>query len=269
MTTQQDLDELQDKLDLLIISYLDLFDEYQASRDEISRALSDGFFNLAQANFNAPNRVRYGQDMYDNRMQALRGVRIDVNEADVTTYNLKDLTVAEVVKSEKSEKPDSAAPSKLDDSDPEPTKEKSSEDAGPENSSPAKSQPSDSEAVLALANSKSDPLRWFGILRPMTLGNAQKNFTQSLPPIMKLVSTLDNIEYHEKRIRDVRQKVRVMRRELGINLEDDPVEVPVTMPELDKLSIDKNKVGNGTKLNDDAEGEKGPGGPEEIVQTTE
>ncbi|KAK6522150.1 hypothetical protein TWF281_002716 [Arthrobotrys megalospora] len=233
MATQQELDELQDKLDLLIISYLDLFDKYQASRAEISRALTDGFLNLAQANFNAPNRGRYGQDMYDNRMQALRGVRIAVDENDVTAYTLKDLTVPEVTNLEKA---DPEAPSNVEGSDLELEKEKSF------------STPSvkldDSEAVLTLANSKSDPLRWFGILRPMALGTAQKNFTQSLPPIMELISTLGDIDYHEKRIRAVRQEVRGMRKQLGINVDDGPLEESVDIPELDKLSIGKDGTGD-------------------------
>lgn len=31
-----------------------------------------GHLSLAQANFSNPNRVRYGQDFYDERMQASR-----------------------------------------------------------------------------------------------------------------------------------------------------------------------------------------------------
>ncbi|RVD90198.1 uncharacterized protein DFL_001174 [Arthrobotrys flagrans] len=264
MATQQELDELQDKLDLLIISYLDLFDKYQASRAEISRALSDGFFNLAQANFNAPNRVRYGQDMYDNRMQALRGVHIAVNEADVTEYTLKDLTSPPEVAS--SEKVDPEVSSKLDGSDLKPDKEKASEIAGRGDSDTPDVEPNDNEVALKLANPKADPLRWFGILRPMTLGAAQKNFVHSLPPIMKLISTLSDIEYHEKRIRDLRNKVRGMRKGLGINIDDGLVEEPVAMPVLDKLSISNDKARDET-IDDLSEDKKDSG--QQLKEVTE
>ncbi|KAF3083872.1 hypothetical protein TWF569_010128 [Orbilia oligospora] len=242
MATQHELDELQDKLNNLIINYLDLFDKYQASRAEISRALSDGFLNLAQANFNAPNRVRYGQDMYDNRMQALRGVSIAVNETNVTAYILKDLTSPpEVVDSEQA---DPEAPSKLEGPDIGPEKEEVSEIVGKGDHDTPKERPDDSDAALTLANPKADPLRWFGILRPMALGTAQKNFLHGLPPIMELVSTLSEIEYHEKDIRSLRQKVRKMREELGIDFNDEPVEETATISGLDKLSISKDGAGD-------------------------
>ena len=31
-----------------------------------------GFLSLAEANFSNPNRLRYGQDFYDERMRALK-----------------------------------------------------------------------------------------------------------------------------------------------------------------------------------------------------
>ncbi|KAK6502343.1 hypothetical protein TWF506_002924 [Arthrobotrys conoides] len=243
MATQHELDELQDELNLLIISYLDLFDEYQASRAELSRALSDGFFNLAQANFNAPNRVRYGEDMYDNRMKALRGVGIVVDENDVTAYTLKDLTSPPEVGTP--EKADPEATSNLDGSDLGSDKEKISKSADQGDSDTPNTKPEGSEAALTLVNPKADPLRWFGILRPMALGTAQTNFVHSLPPIMKLVSTLSDIEYHEKSIRSLRQTVRELRKELGVNLIDESVEEPETIPGLDKLSISTDKAGDG------------------------
>ncbi|KAK6330856.1 hypothetical protein TWF718_003056 [Orbilia javanica] len=255
MATQQALDDLQDKLDNLIISYLDLFDEYQSSRTEISRNFSEGFLNLAQANFNAPNRVRYGQDMYDNRMQALRGVHIAVDETDVTAYTLKDLTSPP--KATTPEKADLKPPPSTDDANPDPTKEKTSEittDQGDSDKPDTNSD--DAEVALKLANSKTDPLRWFGILRPMTLGTAQKNFVHSLPPIMKLVSTLSDIEYHEKVIRDLRQKVRGMRKELGIKIDDGSDGEPAAMPELDKLTIGGEKSTDETAVDNSLEDEK-------------
>lgn len=57
-----------------------------------------GYFSLAQANFNSSSRTRYGQDYYDERMQALRRVYVEpvVRRAwhilDADCYFLKELS---------------------------------------------------------------------------------------------------------------------------------------------------------------------------------
>lgn len=38
--------------------------------------INQGYFSLAQANFNNSSRTRYGPDYYDERMQALRTVYV-------------------------------------------------------------------------------------------------------------------------------------------------------------------------------------------------
>jgi hypothetical protein len=78
------------KLDDLLEQYLNLLDQYQTTRQQLSTQLSSvrkivselgvttddqkGYISLAQANFSSTNRARYGQDYYDERMQALRKV---------------------------------------------------------------------------------------------------------------------------------------------------------------------------------------------------
>ena len=57
-------------LDVQLKDYLNLLDEYQTLRRELSAACAKGFLSLAQANFSSPNRIRHGQDFYDDRMQA-------------------------------------------------------------------------------------------------------------------------------------------------------------------------------------------------------
>ncbi|KAI9889522.1 MAG: hypothetical protein M1814_005216 [Vezdaea aestivalis] len=84
-STASDLKVIDDKYE----KYLRVLDEYQAARTELSACLSSvnpdrslcnkfladlrqpkGYFSLAQANFTSPNRIRHGQDFYDERMQA-------------------------------------------------------------------------------------------------------------------------------------------------------------------------------------------------------
>jgi hypothetical protein len=92
---EEELHQLNLKLDDLFERYLNLLDQYQAARLELSTQLSSvcfsfiqlrirtwswlqkGFFSLAQANFATNSRVRYGKDYYDERMQATRRVYVN------------------------------------------------------------------------------------------------------------------------------------------------------------------------------------------------
>jgi len=65
-----------ERLDDLLKQYLGFLDEYETARQELSRQFSAGFFNLAQANRSADPGRRYGQDYYDERMQASRRVSV-------------------------------------------------------------------------------------------------------------------------------------------------------------------------------------------------
>ena len=74
-------------LNSLLERYLHLLDRYQILQQSLSQLLSrvrtdwlvmhttahtaQGYLSLAQANFSNPNHVRYGQEVYDDRMQAL------------------------------------------------------------------------------------------------------------------------------------------------------------------------------------------------------
>ncbi|KAF2104750.1 hypothetical protein NA57DRAFT_70957 [Rhizodiscina lignyota] len=75
-SSRSELQPQLDKLDSLLERYLNLIHEYQTARQEISRHLSSGFFSLARANFNNSTGTRYGQDYYDERMQATRRISI-------------------------------------------------------------------------------------------------------------------------------------------------------------------------------------------------
>lgn len=82
-------DALTQDLDDLIERYLHLLDRYQSLQQTFTKTFSSvcgfsavvilppisslgqqGFLDLARANFSNPNRIRYGQDFYDERMQA-------------------------------------------------------------------------------------------------------------------------------------------------------------------------------------------------------
>ena len=68
------LQQQLDKLDDLFEKYLTLLDQYQKARQELSEHLSSGFLHLAQANRSVSAGRRFGQDYYDERMQASRRI---------------------------------------------------------------------------------------------------------------------------------------------------------------------------------------------------
>lgn len=72
----RDAEDLMQRLDDLHEQYLNALDQYQKARDQLSKHLSSGYMSLAQANFVNTKGRRYGQDYYDERMQAQRAVHI-------------------------------------------------------------------------------------------------------------------------------------------------------------------------------------------------
>ncbi|KAJ9623954.1 hypothetical protein H2203_005400 [Taxawa tesnikishii (nom. ined.)] len=71
---------LKDRLDNLWEKHLQLLDRYDQAQKQLSKHTSSAFFSIAQANFKSPSRARYGQDYYDERMQATRLASIQSTE---------------------------------------------------------------------------------------------------------------------------------------------------------------------------------------------
>ena len=83
-TATADTDALHARLDALLESYLSLLHTYTILRAKLSSDLSSGFFALAQANRHANSMLgpgrRYGEEGFDERMKALRTVRVGKGE---------------------------------------------------------------------------------------------------------------------------------------------------------------------------------------------
>ncbi|KAL1835241.1 hypothetical protein VTK73DRAFT_5947 [Phialemonium thermophilum] len=65
-------------VDELLERYLELLDEYTRLRGRLSELQSRVFQHIARANFTAERGLRYGQDLYDERMRCLR--RLSLSE---------------------------------------------------------------------------------------------------------------------------------------------------------------------------------------------
>ncbi|KAB8356350.1 hypothetical protein FH972_023934 [Carpinus fangiana] len=183
--------DLADRLDELFEEYLGLLNDYTEAREQLSRDLSNGFMSLAQANFTSPNRTRYGQDYYDERMQALKTVEVE-SEAAV------QFKTATLLSSAMESKGDESA-GKSDSS--------GGEDAGRD---PKKSSKPEGHATSIKKEAKTvtDPIRWFGVLVPPALRSAQGHFTATVDgPIQQLVNKNKAMEVLEIEIRRTKKKL--------------------------------------------------------------
>lgn len=171
---------MSEHLDELMLSYLDTIDTYQSLRTSLSSRFSAGFLALAQANFHSTSG-RYGQDSYDERMSALRGVEIREG-GDGTAFKSKKVEVErEGGEKDKKEKGNEGGEEEI-------------------------------ENVENVEDKKSikrpdhrDPIRWFGILVPPALRTVQSEFASAvetdIPQLLTTLSKLSSLEFQVNRIR--------------------------------------------------------------------
>jgi hypothetical protein len=229
---------LSRRLDSLLETYLGLLDSYTKLRAQLSQDLSAGFFALAQANRSSvlgPGR-RYGQDGYDERMKALKSVRID--QADdaprlsaesmgsqekwdhkpTSESVTEDLTTSDGQGEEATPPPASEGTSKDDLTNTTPQTEIDIAQADPSLgvSNPPHNlshlPPCYTYTSTATPTASKDPLRWYGILVPPPLRQCQTRFqaavTSAIPDLLSTTSALNQTEAW---IWDVR-------REMGISV---------------------------------------------------
>ena len=157
-------------IDLLLERYLALVDEYTKLRSQLGQLQINMYQNIARANFSAERGIRYGPDLYDERMQALRQVNISLTEEHGPSFDVS-LRPVEVT-----------------------------EDRATEEDSREAEQEKPPQTPK-------DPLRWFGVLTPMPLRLAQKEAIQAVETIIpRLVSV--SAEMAEVEIQVRRQKKR-------------------------------------------------------------
>jgi len=158
-----------DRIDSLLERYLSLLDEYTTLRESLSKTQTTLYQNLARANFSAERGVRYGPDYYDDRMQASRTLSVSTSD-DNSGRPRFDIVQSPEEKEEEASKSD------------EPT---------------TKSQQSKSR----------DPLRWFGILAPMPLRQAQAQAVIAVETVIPRLVTVDaEMKELEIQIRRARKK---------------------------------------------------------------
>ncbi|SPJ89636.1 uncharacterized protein FTOL_12997 [Fusarium torulosum] len=180
----------QQQIDELLQRYLGLLDEYTQLRQSLSQLQSGIYQNIARANFSAERGMRYGQDHYDERMQATRILTIEQNEDNDPVFAIVDAPQEE----QEAEK-----------------KEEKDEDLPTEESSDSPTSDADEEKPMKKKPKKNkNPLHWFGLFAPMPLRTAQTQSVQAVEDIIpKLVSVnaeMLKVEIEVRRARKRRAK---------------------------------------------------------------
>ncbi|KAL9609453.1 MAG: hypothetical protein Q9167_005782 [Letrouitia subvulpina] len=173
-------------LDKLLENYLNKLHQYQSLQQALHKELSSGYFSLAQANFTSPNRMRYGQDFYDERMSA--SLRFSISGATPkifvqgipSTVNDSEQTVSQPPASDQLDPPDSPKYEKVE-----------------------------SSSTEGESKQSQDPLRWFGILVPSALRQSQGTFKSIVTHIIPvLADTRNDMVRLEIEIRRTRKRIK-------------------------------------------------------------
>ncbi|MCJ1344037.1 hypothetical protein MMC31_002237 [Peltigera leucophlebia] len=141
-----------EKLEHLLVCYLDLLNQYTTLREHLSQKLSSGFLTLAQANFQSPNRARYGQDFYDDRMRASTLVSlIPIDSFSKVEFSLLQRRNALSSPSESGASPVESSPSDLSSPSPSPSHAPPQTDSASAKSAPEFSPGVSSSSDFSLA----------------------------------------------------------------------------------------------------------------------
>ncbi|KAI7158724.1 hypothetical protein KC349_g4703 [Hortaea werneckii] len=205
------LTELNDRLDDLWVKYLDCLDQYQRAQESVQKALSSGFFSLAQANFKSSAGRRYGQDFYDERMKASKRVQIVENGDDHVLAISMNPAVAPGDSSEgpeqKTEAIQQPSPPSTPVADGEDVKA-AGKPKEPTNFDEIKDQDSEKSGIAHQPPTRS-PLTWFGILTPRELRSAQESFSTAISsPTESAVNAAREMRQLEAEINRTRKAVR-------------------------------------------------------------
>lgn len=182
--TDTSLWELEDHLDELWESYLELLDQYTKAQDEIKKHLNSGFLSLAKAQSSASLGRRYGQDWYDERMKASRKAQVlsaSVDDAgDSLSADVQNLNIS-ITHNELNDRSTQSA---------EKTSDAESKEKEPKQQQPSPPGTPEPEAHLDEEEEKKpdqtedskpiNPLRWYGVLVPPELKRAQSAFSAVL-----------------------------------------------------------------------------------------
>ncbi|KAI0382870.1 hypothetical protein F5Y04DRAFT_279645 [Hypomontagnella monticulosa] len=184
-----------DHIDSLLERYLVLLHEYTALRSQLSNLQTGMYQNIARANFTAERGMRFGQDCYDERMQASRRISIVPNDRDVPVFTVTAGDTEATVSGTGRETASEDGTQSLGEDGGEVGREKKDEEA------------ENAEREKKKQLQRIDPLRWFGLLTPMPLRQAQAQSIEAIEQVIpKLVSVNAQMAQVEIEVRRARKK---------------------------------------------------------------
>ena len=221
------VDELRDQLDALWEKHLTLLDSYHQAQQQLARHFSSGFFDLAQATFKSTSRVRYGQEFYDDRMQAVRRFEASINDNDLPCLALKanDTSPSPGTSNEHSTKSGEkssekeAGEKKTEEPEQQPTPPSTPlRDPGEEEPSKEQEEQDTSESTSHQDKAQKkprDPLHWYGILVPPALRASQKSFISAIEsPLIEAANSAQALRLVAVEIRKLRKDIKKAERRL-------------------------------------------------------
>ncbi|KAL4805502.1 hypothetical protein BDV18DRAFT_161154 [Aspergillus unguis] len=227
--------DLVQSLDAHLEKYLYLLDKHQSLQNELSSKLSSGFLSLAHANYTCPPGRRFGADYYDERMKASRRITlqpssIEKQESNAEHDRLPDTLApseqtfainlaTNVVEEELADTSDQSELTVSEEMTPgQWFSKKGKRDSDTAESTETPQDPADSSKSEPESDTKSDPvrqksrtsdpIRWYGILVPPSLRNAQKSFIEAVESsITQLASVIVEMQVAEKEISRLRTQL--------------------------------------------------------------
>ncbi|XXH05130.1 Serine/threonine-protein kinase tel1 [Hypoxylon texense] len=197
-----------DHIDKLLERYLHLLHEYTSLREQLSSLQTAMYQNIARANFAAERGVRFGQDYYDERMQASRRVAITITDdggQDVPVFTVAAAAGGRQMSRSKTEKGVAAEDENTPSVDDQEEEEEKREDTSSTKKNTKKQQQQQQQQ-----QQQKDPLRWFGLLTPLPLRQAQAQSVeaveQAVPQLVSVSAQMAQVEIEIRRARKRRAK---------------------------------------------------------------
>lgn len=201
------VDELRDQLDALWENHLTLLDSYHQAQQQIARHFSSGFFDLAQATFKSTTRVRYGQEYYDDRMQATTRFEASIDNKDVSHLAL----ILNDTPSPSTKGSDKESTDKSPDFDNDSNKQgqEDTSDEQEDRDKPEQQEQDKPDDKAKTHNKVRDPLHWYGILVPPSLRASQKSFISAIhDPVIDATNAAQALRRVDMDIRKLRKDIK-------------------------------------------------------------
>ncbi|KAJ4357371.1 uncharacterized protein N0V89_001946 [Didymosphaeria variabile] len=206
-TSSSNKDELVSRLDDLLERYLLTLDAYQKAQQQLTRHLSSGYLDLARANFTNNARARYGQDYYDERMQASRKIAVTEEEGNAI-FSIECSVKESKAKTEESSSPD-ADSAATKETGPSAEADTDGEKDSTTSDKPASKADDPTEKDEEKKSPSNDPIRWFGVLVPPALRSAQASFVSAVEgPVVEISNLVKELRQQEIEIGRVRKQIK-------------------------------------------------------------